>query len=180
MIIPGLDVQLSLRPAGTQPGDVIGDLLITYRPFMIIGNAQNFNSRALGRETLYARAEVYGLTGLQDVTYIGASTTADFQEQRIVQAGTSFGMGLSGLSFGPRIIYAWSRPDLGNLILKTGHADRWFRRHSADHSVRSTPTSASMPASISSIRKTTVQTSAAGAVPLNLDKLRVIFARLSG
>ena len=25
--VPGLDVQLSLRPAGTQPGEVIGDLL---------------------------------------------------------------------------------------------------------------------------------------------------------
>ncbi|WP_174291409.1 ShlB/FhaC/HecB family hemolysin secretion/activation protein [Sphingomonas bacterium] len=85
--LPGLDIQLSLRPAGTQPGDVIGDLLITYRPFAILGNVQNFNSRALGRVTGYVRAEAYGLAGLSDLAYVGASATSDFKKQLIVQGG---------------------------------------------------------------------------------------------
>ena len=177
--IPGLDVQLSLRPAGTQPGDVIGDLQITYRPFTIIANAQNFNSRALGRETLYARAEVYGLTGLQDVAYIGASSTADFQEQQIVQAGTTFGLGLNGLSFGPRIIYAWSKPDLGALELKTTTLIGGFDVTAP--LVRSLNTNLRANAGFDYVdQRTTVRTTATAATPLNLDKLRVIFARLSG
>ena len=178
--IPGLDVQLSLRPAGTQPGDVIGDLLITYRPFTIIANAQNLNSRALGRETLYARAEVYGLTGLQDVTYLGASTTADFDEQQIVQAGTTIGLGLSGISIGPRIIYAWSKPDLGAaLVLKTDTLITGF--DIAAPLKRSLNTNLRGNAGFDYVdQKTTVQSAGSSAVPFNLDKLRVIFARLSG
>ena len=177
--IPGLDVQLSLRPAGTLPGDVIGDLLITYSPFSIIANAQNFNSRALGRETLYARADAYGLLGLQDVTYLGASTTADFDEQRIVQAGTTIGLGLDGLNFGPRIIYAWSKPDLGNLVLKTDTLIAGFDVGAPLY--RALNTNLRLGAGFDFVdQKTTVRTSGAGAVPLNLDKLRIIFARLSG
>lgn len=177
--IPGLDVQLSLRPAGTQPGDVIGDLLITYRPFTIVGNAQNFNSRALGRETVYLRGDVYGLTGLQDVAYLGASSTSDFQEQKIVQAGWTFGLGLNGLSFGPRLIYAWSRPDLGALELKTNTLIAGF---DATVPIRRTLNS-NLRAGIGFDyvdQRTTVSTSASRDVPLNLDKLRVLSGRLSG
>ena len=176
--IPGLDVQLSLRPAGTQPGDVIGDLLITYRPFTIIANAQNFNSRALGRETLYARAEVYGLTGLQDVTYLGVSSTADFSEQQIVQAGETVGIGQSGLSLGPRIVYAWSKPDLGALDLKTTTLIAGFDITAPLK--RSLNTNLRANAGVDYVdQRTTVQTTGAGATPLNIDKLRIVFARLS-
>ena len=177
--IPGLDVQLSLRPAGTQPGDVIGDLLITYRPFTIVANAQNFNSKALGRETLYARAEAYGLIGLQDVTYLGVSSTADFQEQQIVQAGITVGIGSSGLTFGPRGIYAISKPDLGALDLKTNTLIAGFDV--------SAPLKRALNANLRANagfdfvdQKTTVKTTATAATPLNLDKLRIVFARLSG
>ena len=177
--VPGLDVQLSLRPAGTQSGDVIGDLLISYRPFSILGNAQNFNSRALGREVVYLRGEVYGLTGLQDVTYIGASSTVDFDEQKIVQAGHTFGLGLEGVSFGPRIIYAWSRPDLGALELETETLIAGFDlvaplKRSLNQNLR-----AGIGFDFVD-QKTVVSTGAGNAVPLNLDKLRVLFARLSG
>ena len=60
--IPGLDVRLSLQPAGGAPGEVIGELTVDYHPFGLIVNAQNYNSKQLGRETVYARAELYGLT----------------------------------------------------------------------------------------------------------------------
>lgn len=117
--VPGLDVALSLRPSGGEPGAVIGDLTVSSRRFALFANAQNYNSRLLGRETVYARGEIYGLTGLGDLTYLGASTTADFQEQVIVQGGHIFQLGDRGTTFGARATYAWSRPDLGPLDLRT-------------------------------------------------------------
>ena len=119
--VPGLDVALSLRPSGGEPGTVIGDLTVASRRFALFANAQNFNSRLLGRETIYARGELYGLTGLGDLTYLGASTTADLREQVIVQGGHIFGVDVAGTgsTLGLRGTYAWSRPDLGALDLRT-------------------------------------------------------------
>lgn len=116
---PGLDVQLALRPAQTRQGDVIGELTINYRRFAVLGNFQNYNSRLLGRETGYLRAELYGLTGAADITYLGASSTVDFQEQKVVQAGHILTLDDSGTTFGGRLTYAWSRPDLDALDFRT-------------------------------------------------------------
>ena len=49
--IPGLDVRLSLQPAGGAPGEVIGELTVDYHPYGLIVNAQNYNSKQLGRES---------------------------------------------------------------------------------------------------------------------------------
>ncbi|MFS0738567.1 ShlB/FhaC/HecB family hemolysin secretion/activation protein [Sphingomonas sp. 1P06PA] len=117
--IPGLDVQLGLRPAGTAPGEVIGDLTVAYRPFSILGNVQNYGSRQLGRETAYLRGEYYGLTGASDVTYLGGSATLDFDEQKVVQGGHIMGLGASGATIGLSGTYAWSRPDIGQLDLRS-------------------------------------------------------------
>lgn len=117
--VPGLDVALSLRPSGGEQGTVIGDLTVSTRRFALYANAQNYNSRLLGRETLYARGEIYALTGLADITYLGVSTTADFQEQMILQGGHIFQLSDDGTSLGGRATYAWSRPDLGPLDLRT-------------------------------------------------------------
>lgn len=117
--IPGLDIALSLRPSGGAQGTVIGDLTVSSRRFAVYGNVQNYNSRLLGRETLYARAEIYGLTGMGDLTYAGASATSDFREQIILQGGHIFQLTNSGTSFGSRASYAWSRPDLGALDIRT-------------------------------------------------------------
>ncbi len=117
--IPGLDVALALRPAGAEQGAVIGELTVSSRRYALFGNAQNYNSKLLGRETAYVRGEIYGLTGMSDLTYFGASTTADFKEQIIVQGGHIFGVDGGGTTFGARASYAWSRPDLGPLDLRT-------------------------------------------------------------
>jgi hemolysin activation/secretion protein len=176
--IPGLDVQLALRPAGTQPGDVIGDLNIVYRPFAILGNAQNFNSRALGRETAYLRGEVYGLTGLSDITYVGASTTADFEEQRIVQAGHILGLDGEGTTFGVRGTYAWSRPDLGALDLRTDTLIAGFDLQRPI--VRSVNNNLRVGLGFDFVDQKTKVGTGSGTTPLNLDKLRVLFGRVSG
>ncbi len=117
--VPGLDVALALRPSGGEAGTVIGDLTVSSRRFALFANAQNYNSRLLGRETVYGRGEIYGLTGLGDITYLGASTTTDLKEQVIVQGGHIFQLDDGGTTFGGRATYAWSRPDLGALDLRT-------------------------------------------------------------
>jgi hemolysin activation/secretion protein len=117
--IPGLDVALALRPAGGEQGAVIGELTVSSRRYALFGNAQNYNSKLLGRETAYVRGEIYGLTGMSDLTYFGASATADFKEQIIVQGGHILGVSDVGTTFGVRASYAWSRPDLGPLDLRS-------------------------------------------------------------
>ena len=176
--IPGLDVQLSLRPAGTQPGDVIGDLNIVYRPFAVLANVQNFNSKALGRETAYVRGEIYGLTGRSDITYLGLSTTADLREQRIAQIGHIEGLDASGTTLGARFTYAWSRPDLGALDLRTDTliAGADLQRpliRSVNRNLRAT-------LGFDYVDQRTRVSTGSGSVPFNLDKLRIGFLRLDG
>ncbi len=172
--IPGIDVQLSLRPAGTEPGAVVGDLGITYRPFAILGNAQNYNSRLLGRETGYLRGEYYGLTGMGDVTYLGASSTVDFREQIIVQAGHVMTLNSAGTTAGVRGTFAWSRPDVGALDLKTETLVAGFDiRHPLIRSVTK-----QLAASVGF--DYVDQDTKAGTAPLNRDRLRVAYAALDG
>lgn len=176
--IPGLDVQLALRPAGTTPGDVIGDLNITYRPFAILANAQNYNSRQLGRETVYLRAEAYGLTGLSDVTYIGAQSTVDFEEQRIAQIGHIFGLNSAGTTLGGRVTYAWSRPDLDVLDLRT---DTLIAGVDVRHPlVRSLNSNVALAGGFDYVDQDTRLFSGDVGTPLNLDKLRIGYLRLEG
>ena len=117
--IPGLDVRLSLQPAGGAPGEVIGELTVDYHPYGVVANAQNYNSKQLGRETVYARAELYGLTGLGDLTYLAGSTTVDFDEQKIVQVGHEMLLDQNGTTLALRATYADSRPTLPSLKLRT-------------------------------------------------------------
>lgn len=117
--IPGLDVQLALRPAESgQQGEVTGDLTIVFQRGAVLANVQNYNSRLLGRETGYLRAELYGLTGAGDITYVGGSTTFN-DEQTIAQIGHIATLDGDGTTLGARFSYAWSRPDLDALDFRT-------------------------------------------------------------
>ena len=175
--IPGLDVQLSLRPSGTGQGDVIGELKIDYRRFAILGNFQNYNSSLLGRETGYVRGELYGLTGLGDVTYIGVSSTADFKEQRIAQIGHIMTIG-DGTTLGARFSYAWSRPDLGPLDLRT---DTLIAGLDLTHSLkRSLYENIQVGLGFDYVNQISKVASGTALLPLTTDKLRIGFATVSG
>ena len=113
--IPGVEVRLTLAPARTKPGELIGELSVYYQPFKILGNVNNFGSRALGRYSAYARGEIYGLTGAEDLTYIAGSTTIDFDEQQVLQFGHQMALGTHGLGLGGDFAYAWSHPDLHDI-----------------------------------------------------------------
>jgi hemolysin activation/secretion protein len=177
--IPGLDVQLALRPAGTAPGEVIGDLTIAYTPYSLLANVQNYGSRQLGRETVYVRGEAYGLTGLADTTYVGASTTLDFEEQQVVQLGHITGLGDRGLTAEASFLYAWSRPDIGALDLRSESLVAGLELglplfRSVERNVR-------VSGGLELIEQRTRVFNAMGdGIPLNRDKLRVAFARLDG
>ena len=174
--IPGLDVALALRPAGGEQGAVIGELTVSTRRYALFGNAQNYNSRLLGRETVYARGEIYGLTGLADITYFGASTTADFQEQIIVQGGHIFGVDAVGTTLGLRTSYAWSRPDLGPLDLRTRTLISGFDVvHPLYRSVRQ---NARLRAGFDYVDQTSNVGTGNSAVTLTRDRLRIAFVGL--
>ncbi len=176
--IPGLDVRLSLQPAGGAPGEVIGELTVDYHPYGLVVNAQNYNSRQLGRETVYARAELYGLTGLGDLTYLAGSTTVDFDEQKIVQLGHEMLIDQSGTSLALRATYADSRPTLPSLDLRT---KSWILNTELTQPLlRSVNDNYYLGVGFERIDQRTDLGGAGGSAALNLDRISTIYLRLAG
>ena len=110
--LPGYTVRLTLRPAGTGPGQVLGDVTVQRTPAYADLNIQNGGSNVLGRWGGFARTQLYGLTGLADRTTLAAFVTSDFREQRTVQAGHDMWLGADGLHVGALLTYAWAKPSL--------------------------------------------------------------------
>ncbi len=175
---PGLEVQLSLRPAGTQPGDVIGEMTVAYSRLSVIANAQNYNSRQLGRETGYIRAEYRGITGAADAAFLGLSSTFQFAEQKIVQGGYQIGVDRAGTTLGARLTYAISKPDLDQLRLRTKSIIATF---DVSHPlVRSVTANFGLTGGIEFSQQRTVVQSNIGNAPLNLDRVTTLFLRAAG
>lgn len=176
--VPGLDVRLSLRSAGTTPGAVIGDLTLTTVPYNVMVNAQNYGSREVGPEAVYVRGEVYGLTGHGDVSYLGLSSTIDPQEQQIIQIGHAMGLGHSGAVIGGSFITASSRPDLVGVDLRTRSsiAEVEFRMPV----IRSLRRDVGVAAGFEVIEQKTQIHGTGPVANLNLDKLSVAYARVTG
>ena len=112
--LPGYNVRLTLRPAGTAPGEVIGDVTVLRAPPLVDANVQNYGSKDLGRWGGLLRAQVFGLMGLGDHTTAAVFTTADFKEQQTVQLGHSMRLGPEGLTATGAFTYAWARPSVGD------------------------------------------------------------------
>ena len=177
--VPGLDVRLALQPAGGAPGDVIGELTVDYRPFGLIANVQNYNSRQLGRETAYARAELYGLTGLGDLTYLAGSSTFDFEEQRIAQIGHEMLLDQRGTALALRATYADSRPDLPTLNLRT---ESWILNAEVTQPLLRTLYD-NFYAGLGFERidqRTKLGGGPGGSAPLNLDRISTAYMRFTG
>ncbi len=116
--IPGLDVRLSLRPVSSaaegKAGDVIGEFNVVRTPVYVDTNIQNFGSKQVGRFGGLLRARFNGITGLGDETTVSAFSTADFNEQQVLQLGHEFRVGGEGLRFGGNLTYAWTDPELAS------------------------------------------------------------------
>ena len=176
--IPGLDVQLALRPAGTVPGDVIGDLGVASQRFTVFGNLQNYGSKQLGRETAYVRAETYGVLTASDTLYVAGSTTLDFKEQYVAQAGYSTWLDASGTTLGGRFVYAWSRPTLDQLDLRSQSIIAGIDL--AHPLIRSVTTNLAATAGFELLEQRTRVYGGSTPSPLNRDKLRVAYVRVDG
>lgn len=119
--IPGYNVRLTLRPAGTVPGDVVGDVTVQRSAAYADFNVQNGGSKELGRWGGLLRGQLFGLTGLGDRTLFSVYSTSDFREQQTVQLGHDFRVGPSGLSIADTFTYAWARPSIpdAHVLAKT-------------------------------------------------------------
>lgn len=170
--LPGYAVRLTLRPAGTVPGDVIGDVTVQRTPAYADINVQNGGSEALGPWGGLLRGQLFGLTGLGDRTTVSVFSTSDFKEQQTLQLAHDFRLGTEGLSIGDSFTYAWAKPSIPNAhvlaktLLNTFEADYPFIRRQ-DHSLRG---ALGMDLVNQDVRL--------DGIPLSRDRLRVGFARL--
>ncbi|HET9811789.1 MAG TPA: ShlB/FhaC/HecB family hemolysin secretion/activation protein [Sphingomicrobium sp.] len=172
---PGLDVKILLVPAGTGPGEVVGRLQVVRRTFNVLTNLQNYGSNAVGPQIGSVRAELYGLTGLADVSFVGASSTADFKEQRTVQGGHYFTLD-SGATFGGSVAYAKSRPDLGALDLRSDSLLVALEGYAPF--VRTVAARGTFGGGLEIVEQESKLFGGETAVPLTRDKLRVAFLKL--
>ena len=111
--LPGYNVQLTLKPAGTGPGELIGEVSVLHRPYSVDVMVQNLAARETGRWGGQVRAQIFGLTGMGDSTSLSFYSTADFKEQKILQVAHSFRPGSEGLTVDGQFTYAWTKPDIG-------------------------------------------------------------------
>lgn len=112
--LPGVDVRLSLRPAASgEPGDLLGEIAVVRRKGQATLNIQNFGSKAVGRFGGLLRGEIYDITGLGDRTSVAAFSTLDFSEQQTYQFGHDFAVGGDGLRLGGSLTFSFTEPDLG-------------------------------------------------------------------
>jgi len=111
--LPGYNVQLTLKPAGTGPGELIGEVAVLHQPYSLDVLVQNLGAQETGRWGGQVRGQAFGLTGLGDVTTLSFYSTFDFKEQKILQAAHSFRPGSEGLTIDGQITYAWTKPDIG-------------------------------------------------------------------
>jgi hemolysin activation/secretion protein len=110
--LPGYNVQLTLKPAGTGPGELVGEVAVLRRPYSVDATVQNLAAPATGRWGGQVRGQAYGLTGLGDVTTLAFYSTFDFKEQKILNVGHSFRPGSEGLTIDGQFTYAWTKPDI--------------------------------------------------------------------
>lgn len=111
--LPGYTVNLTLRPAGGAPGDLIGEVTVRRDKYALDFAVQNFGAEATGPFGGQIRAQFFGLTGLGDVTSLSYFTSSDFDEQQVFQASHEFRPGGSGLKVGGNVTYAITKPDIG-------------------------------------------------------------------
>ncbi|HWL46745.1 MAG TPA: ShlB/FhaC/HecB family hemolysin secretion/activation protein [Sphingomonadaceae bacterium] len=178
--LPGYDVRLTLRPAGTAPGEVIGEVTVIRTPIAVEANLQNYGSRAVGRFGAMVRGELYDLLGAGDRLTAGVYSTADFREQQVVQLGYDLRAGREGLTLGGRFAYAWTEPDLG-----AGAGARLLSRTLVAAGEASYPFLRSQAATIRGAagleiinQRARLAPDTGGAIPISEDRIRALYARL--
>jgi hemolysin activation/secretion protein len=139
--MPGYDVQLTLKPAGTGAGDMIAEVRLSRKPVEMNFSLTDLAAPATGRFGAQAQVRFNDLLGLGDRTTLGVYSTTTFRKQQIYQLGEEIRIGGRGLKLAGRLTYALTRPELGPdlpvvhastvyangelsypLVLRTGHS----------------------------------------------------------
>ena len=173
--LPGYNVRLALRSAGQARGEVIGEVIVQHTPTLVDFTVQNLGSSELGRWGGLVRGQFFGLTGLGDRTILAFYSTPDFDEQQTIQVAHDFRLGSDGLALGGQFTYSWARPDLGDpaidiesrTLFATVEATYPFLRRQAQ----------TLRGSLG--LDYIDQDVEFSDIPLNRDRLRVAFARLT-
>lgn len=172
--LPGMDVRLALRPIEGAPGEVVGEVSVRRVPVYADLGVQNYGSYAVGRYSLLARAQFNGLTGLGDSTVFSFFATPDFDEQKVVQVAHEMRLGGEGFALRGDFTYGWTNPTV------TGATSDFHSR----------TLTASLEGSFPFIRTQAYNLTGAlgaqianqdldfGNIPLNRDRLRVLYARI--
>ena len=172
--IPGFDVRLTLKPAGTGPGDMIGEVSVKRTAFEVDLNVQNYAPVETGRFGGQLRAQAFGLTGLADRTTASIYSTADFKEQQVLQLGHDFGLGGGGLRLAGHFTYAWTRPGLGPTVPDVMARSLFANIEASYPFIRSQALTLRGTTGLDFVN----QNVDFGARPLSQDRLRVGFVRL--
>ncbi|WP_022683897.1 ShlB/FhaC/HecB family hemolysin secretion/activation protein [Sphingobium bisphenolivorans] len=176
--LPGYDVRLALRPAGTAPGEVVGEVQVTRQRVEMDVNVQNLGSNAVGRFGGLARVRINDLTGMGDSTVLSIFNTAQPSEQTVLQAGHSMAIGSDGLRLSGDFTYAWSKPGIANIPLssETLIATAALSFPIARRQVHTLIANGGLEVVNQDLHFGT----GAGKTPLSRDRLRVLFLRLEG
>lgn len=175
--LPGYNVQLTLKPAGTGPGELIGEVTVLRQPYVADATVQNLSSRNVGRWGGQIRAQFFGLTGMGDATSISFYSTSDLEEQNILQIAHEFRVGGEGLKIGGQFTHAWTEPDTGDpaFILQ---ARTLFASVNASYPlIRRQSHSVTIGASFEAVNQ---KVDFVRLAPLSRDRLRVLGLQLSG
>jgi len=114
--VPGYDVRLSLKPAGSGAGNMVAEVRLEQTPVTVDFAANNFSAISTGRVGGQVRASFNGLTGMGDRTTLAVYSTSDFHEQQIYSLGHDMLLGGNGLRLGGHLTYAETAPTLGATV----------------------------------------------------------------
>ncbi len=174
--LPGMDVRLSLKPAGTSIGEMVGEVSVRRRPVeadLVVSNLAPSQTGPFGGQ---ARLQFHGLTGLGDHSFVSYYATSDFSEQHVLQAGHDFAIGGEGLRLGGRVTHAWTAPDLGAAVPPVD-AQVLFANLELSYPIqRSQAASVTARSGLDFVN----QRVNFNLAPLSKDRLRVAFFRLDG
>ena len=176
--VPGVDVQLSLRSAGTRPGEVIGELSVETSRSQVLAKVQNYGSVQLGPVIASVQADAYGLTGLSDRTSIAYSNSTDFDEIRVLQGGHDFALNDRGLRAGLRGSLAFSNPDIDDLDLRSRSSIVGVEL--SQLLIRTLAEQLGVGVGFEAVEQRTRIHQGSSPIPFTRDRLRIAYARLDG
>ncbi|WP_293883143.1 ShlB/FhaC/HecB family hemolysin secretion/activation protein [Sphingomonas sp.] len=174
--LPGFDVRMTLRPAGTAPGEVIGEIQVVRTPIELDVNVQNLGSREVGRFGGIAQLRLNGLLGWGDRTTVGFFSTADFKEQQVAQVSEEIRVGREGLTLGADFNYAWTNPTIANFTLRSRTLAATLRARYP--LIRRQTHNLFLSGGLDFVNQASRLVGTTGALPLSRDRLRVGFIRL--